>query len=141
MSPKQVMEGEIAAFNKLGFGPYKINDGWCEQWAENVFDQLQDTNNCVEIWATPFGFADTNHIFLRINGKFHDAEMIDGCDDHMELPIFAKLLEKGCERQPVWRENHNGKIKPDSESKRDMTDEMVAKYNQENGIQQNQFDD
>lgn len=107
--------------------PYEINDGFCEDWAEQVFEILSKSENDVQIWATLFGFADTSHVFLRINDKFYDAECLDGCLDHMELPIFSKLI--GFKRQPVWLENinHNNDI---IENKRDTTPEMIKEYNE-----------
>jgi len=110
--------------------PYHINNGSCEEWANEVFDKLKDTDHQVEIWATPFGFADTTHVFLRIDGKFYDAECLSGVEDHMDLPLFKNLMPK---RQSVWLEDHNGR-KPIVENKRDMTDEAVAEYRKENGI-------
>jgi hypothetical protein len=108
--------------------PYHINDGRCEEWADEVFDKLKNSDHQVEIWATPFGFADTMHIFLRIDGKFYDVECLVGADDHMDLPIFKNLMPK---RQSVWLVDHNGK-KPILEDKRDMTDADVEEYHKEN---------
>ena len=110
--------------------PYDINDGLCEDWANQVFDRLKD-EVFVEIWETLFGFAATTHVFIRIDGKFRDAECLAGVEDHMDLPIFAKLLAE-CGRQPVWLIDHSGNGEV-TDNRRDVTSEMVRQYNEMNG--------
>ena len=100
---------------------YEINNGGCEEWADLVFERLEGKKCRVEVWATPYCFASTNHSFVRINGKFYDAECLDGVDDHNDLPIFRKLIRKGEGRQPVWCENANHDA---TESVRDVDDEL-----------------
>jgi hypothetical protein len=107
---------------------YGINNGGCEDWAQRVMSRLWKSKYRVEIWATPFAFAETNHVFLRINGSFYDAECVNGRDDHMDLPIFSRLLKDGYGRQPVWLEHYNSAAKVPVENRRDMPDEMVEDY-------------
>jgi len=111
---------------------YNINNGGCAEWANKVFDMLKDTHHLVEIWATLHDFADTYHVFLRIDGKFYDAECLNGCEDHMELPIFAKGFKKLNRRQPVWLEDINQCLDK-IENRRDVTDEMIREYDEING--------
>lgn len=106
------------------FTAYDINDGGCEDWADAVMERLKDTAHDVQLWATLHGISDTSHVFLRIDGKFYDAECLDGCDDHMELPIFARIGK----RQPVWLEDHNGKFVEGGEHRRDLTEDQVKEY-------------
>jgi hypothetical protein len=113
--------------------PYDINNGGCEEWATDVMEVFEKSDVPVEIWATPFGFADTNHCFVRVHGKFYDSECPEGCDDHMDLPIFKNLAKAGCRRQPVWCEDKNrAASRYASESRRDMTDEMLIEYDRQN---------
>lgn len=79
--------------NDFGMPPYEINNGKCEEWAYSIMEKLPN----VEIWETLFDFADIQHIFIRINNKFYDAQCLYGVEDHMQLPIFKNLR-----RQPVW---------------------------------------
>lgn len=118
---KEVLQEVTASFD---LPPYEINCGDCGHWADEVMKRLP--NHQVEYWETPFGTADTEHAFLRIDGKFYDAEALEGVDDHMELPLFSKLLEK-FGRQPVWCIDHNGNDLF-AENKRDMTDQQVIEY-------------
>lgn len=127
---KTVMEilNEVnSKFERCG-STYEINNGWCEEWADSAFSKLQKTANAVEVWATPYFFADTTHSFLRINGKFIDAECLTGVDDHNELPIFKRLIEAGYQRQPVWCEDSNHKNK---ESTRDISPRLAKEIRSE----------
>jgi hypothetical protein len=103
-----------------GETPYSINNGLCVDWAEEVFSVAHDSDHEVELWETLFGFSDTTHAFLRVDGKFYDAEALDGVSDHMNLPIFS-----GLDRQPVWCIDSNHTV---DENKRDMSNEMVEEY-------------
>ena len=135
MTPNQAMRKVTKKFaDEEGISPYEINNGYCVEWAEEVLELLRNTHHKVELWETPFGYADTTHAFVRINGKFYDSECLEGVDDHMELPIFAKLHVAIKRRQAVWLLDHNKGQDFTGENKRDMTDEMVAEYNKENGI-------
>jgi len=71
--------------------PFEINNGCCEDWALEAQSALKVTEHKVAIWETVFGLADTIHVFLQIDGKFFDAECLDGVENYMQLPIFAKL--------------------------------------------------
>jgi hypothetical protein len=71
--------------------PYEINNGLCESWAIEVQEALKATNHKVGIWETVFPLADVPHVFLQIDGKFFDAECLDGVDSYMQLPIFRKV--------------------------------------------------
>lgn len=77
--------------NSFETTPYEINNGLCESWATDVQEGLKTTGHKVGIWETVFALADTNHVFLQIDGKFYDAECLDGVDSYMQLPIFSKL--------------------------------------------------
>jgi hypothetical protein len=135
MTPQQAITQVTKQYADDGVTPYYINDGCCQEWAEDVMALLEGAPNKVELWETPFGFADTTHSFLRIDGKFIDAECPQGAADHMELPIFAKLAALGRPRQPVWLvdyQNYPENTHP-TESRRDMTAEMVKEYDEMNG--------
>ena len=128
MTPTQIMQEVTARF--APDTPYDINnDGCCAEWANEVFSVLQDSEHAVEYWEMPFGVGDTEHTFLKINGKFYDAECPQGTTDAMQLPIFVKLGKP----QPVWRIDHNGKTHgPD---KYHLTKKQIQQYNKDNGIE------
>ena len=75
--------------------PYDINNGCCEEWAERVLEILDQEKSGIFSdfgrWDTVPGLADTNHVFIFVDGKFYDAECLEGVVDYMELPIFKKL--------------------------------------------------
>ncbi len=114
--------------------PYEINNGCCNEWAQEVLDLLAKAPVLVEMWEKPFGFADTTHCFLRINGKFYDAEDLEGTDDHMGLPIFAKLFKETKTRQPVWLIDHNGFADP-KQNVRDVSLELWKEIRKDNGTE------
>jgi hypothetical protein len=127
MNPAQAIQDVTARF--APDTPYEINNGCCAEWANEVFSALHDSEHAVEYWETPFGVGDTEHAFLKINGKFYDAECPQGTTDPMELPIFSKLPNP----QPVWRIDHNGKFNgPD---KYHLTTEQITQYNKDFGIE------
>src|SRR6185295_2111880 len=107
---------------------YEINNGSCEEWADEAFSRLEQLDIKVELWATPYFFADTTHSFIRVNGKFIDAECLEGVDDHNDLPIFRKLIALGKGRQPVWLENTNHDSK---ENIRDISLSLAKEIRQE----------
>lgn len=123
-----------AKYKKEGITPFKINDGYCDTWAQTIADEMVEIC-AVEIWETVFGYADTNHAFLRINGLFYDAECLDGVEDHMSLPIFKKLFKVTKKRQPVWLVDINRpEDRPFGENKRDLSKEDEMSYKKENGL-------
>ena len=85
---KTILQAVTDAFEET---PFEINNGCCEEWALEAQAALEVTEHKVGIWETVFGLADTNHVFLQIDGRFYDAECLDGVDNYMQLPIFAKL--------------------------------------------------
>lgn len=123
-----VMEEINQSFLQDGMTPCQINDGSCEDWADEVMGKAQN----VEIWETIFGYTDTTHVFIRSEGLFYDAECLTGVPDHMELPIFRRLADQGCNRQPAWCIDANCEVDP-GDNKRDTTPELIAEYNRDNG--------
>jgi len=85
---KEILQAVTDSFETT---PYEINNGLCESWAIDVQEALKTTGHRVGIWETVFALADTTHVFLQIDGKFYDAECLDGVDSYMQLPIFSKL--------------------------------------------------
>lgn len=130
MNPAEAMAQVTQSFAEEGITPYEVNNGNCDAWAEEVLGLLGETGHKVQIWATPMFYADTTHIFLRIDGKFYDAECSAGVDDHNELPIFAKLIADGLRRQPVWCEDANHELEG-QETFRDIDTGTAALIRQE----------
>ncbi len=81
--------------------PYEINNGGCEEWAELVLAELRHSTNMVGRWATDVDHASCSHIFIEIDGKFYDAECLDGVINYMQLPLFAR-----------WQQRHPGQVVP-----------------------------
>jgi hypothetical protein len=120
---RKALDEVTESFNLI---PYDINCGDCYEWAERVFEELKDTHQ-IEIWEVPYGMGDTCHAFLKINGKFYDAEALDGVDDYSNLPIFNKLPV-----QPVWVIDAN--FDDVIENRRcNITHVMLVEYDEQNG--------
>jgi len=126
-----ILEFVNEEFNVRGIDAWHINNGYCSEWADKVFSQLLHTEHTVECWETIFGFSNTSHCFVRINGMFYDAECLNGVGDHMELPIFAKLSKLTKEREPVWLIDYSSNGFWDVD-KFDVTTEIIDQYNAEN---------
>ena len=77
-----------AVTQDMGLTPAQINNGNCDAWADKVQDRL--VGKCrVDIYEVEFC-----HVFVKICGLYYDAESMDGVDDYMNLPIFAKLKKR-----------------------------------------------
>jgi hypothetical protein len=66
-----------------------------------VLEALQDSSHEAGCWATDCDHACCGHVFIEIDGRFHDAECLEGVDDYMQLPLFAR-----------WQRQHSGKVEP-----------------------------
>lgn len=106
MNIQNVLESVTNSFEET---PFEINNGACEDWTNLAMERLgypvyggspsiAVASGEIKIarWDTLFE-ADAIHVFLQIDGKFYDAECLDGVADYMDLPIFKKLKR----RQPI----------------------------------------
>jgi hypothetical protein len=59
---------------------WDINNGWCRQWARRVKFLIPEA----------LIFGDQEHWFVEVEGRFYDAECLDGVDDPLDLPFFAE---------------------------------------------------
>jgi hypothetical protein len=71
--------------------PEEINDGYCSFFSYAIVDayggEIRDNYD--------YGIEDTNdHSFVELNGKFYDAEALEGVDTPMELPFFKRALNE-----------------------------------------------
>jgi hypothetical protein len=85
---------EIIAFyiSEYGIDPYEINNGSCEEFADDVIDALEsDGITGAEMSGTPT-FELPGHYWVDYNGKSYDAECPDGVDNWRKLPIFQKFF-------------------------------------------------
>ncbi len=98
---KQVLESITRHFLRTYDTPYDINNGGCEDWANEVLDAMRTSSHMVGLWATDWDHADSSHIFIEIDQRFYDAERLEGADDYMQLPLFAK-----------WQAEHPGQVEP-----------------------------
>jgi hypothetical protein len=73
---------------------WDINNGRCEEWASLAADRIPDS---FPVWM------DEQHCVLAYNGRFYDADCIDGEDDYQDLPMFARWYED--RPQPLGEEN------------------------------------
>jgi hypothetical protein len=93
--------------------PYAINCGGCEEWGEAVLEALMESPCQVGYWATDCDHAFCSHVFIEIDGRFHDAECLEGVDDYRQLPLFATWQRKHPGKaEPVQLENYNDAYRP-----------------------------
>jgi len=75
--------------------PCEINKGLCDDWANEVFEELLKMDIDVEIWSTADwgqGYAHKDdHVFLKIDNKFYDAEESNGVAKAEQLPFYQRL--------------------------------------------------
>ena len=63
-----------------------INNGYCREFAYRALGVFGHNSVYHEI-----EFKGIPHAFVEFNGKYYDAECIDGADYYLELPIFKTL--------------------------------------------------
>ncbi|MCK4665996.1 hypothetical protein KAU33_04560 [Candidatus Dependentiae bacterium] len=121
MRTERIIRRKIKLFMKYANvkSPYEINDGYCEEFAMDVIDDLggysKDTFELVseefgDEWATvqpgfksEFGnlplevrkeFDLPGHVWIFHKGKHYDAEAPDGVKNFFNLPIFKRAVER-----------------------------------------------
>ena len=66
---------------------YDVNNGYCFEFAEELCSNFEK----VRQFETPFDQDFPLHSFVKINGKYYDAECLEGVDDPINLPIYRKF--------------------------------------------------
>lgn len=61
--------------------PEVINCGWCYNWAYAAYSLYGGT-----LCST------TQHAFVKLNGRYYDAEALEGVEDWRCLPIFKFIV-------------------------------------------------
>lgn len=83
---------------------WDINNGWCEEWAEaakrRVGGEVVDLAALrTEVFGLPEGiFEDVAHVVLLLDGRFYDAQDLEGVDDPRQLQLV-----RGVSRQAFVR--------------------------------------
>jgi len=85
---------------------WDINDGWCEEWAEAAVRRIGGDAEAADLaslryekFGLPEGiFEDVAHIVLLLDGRFYDAQDIEGVDDPRQLQLV-----RGVSRQQFVR--------------------------------------
>ena len=70
---------------------HDINKGWCGTWAEKV--RAKDPS--AEIWAS------SDHMFIKKNGKYYDAETPSGVSDWRKLGMWQHGRGKPSTRDTI----------------------------------------
>ena len=70
--------------------PFDINNGYCQEWAEYVREELERAGEDVEVEETPVDYDASGHFWLKIDNRYYDAECLDGVTDWKLLPIFMR---------------------------------------------------
>ncbi len=133
---RKIIETVNLDFENRGVTPYQINNGYCNEWADTVFEEMAKTDSIVEEWETIWGFSECSHSFIRVDGRFYDAECTMGVNNYMELPIFSKVFGITMEKVPVWLVDYSSNGYWDF-NKFNTTPSMIEKYNAENGTNHN----
>lgn len=76
---------------------WDINNGECEDWANRVALRVKATE---VVWLDEFD-EEVSHCAALIDGRWYDAECLDGVDDWQDLPL---VRNKGRTREEVLAE-------------------------------------
>lgn len=71
-----------------GMRPYDLNNGRCEDVAEEVNGAVPDAE---ALYTEDFFGEDTDlpgHVWIQYKGRHYDVEAPDGVEDPRDLPIF-----------------------------------------------------
>lgn len=87
-------------------GPYNINNGYCEEWANEVIKRIPEAEDVgtpekewdEENWAT-------GHVWIVINGINYDAETMEGVKDWKNLTPFKNNRLSRAERKHLYHLN------------------------------------
>ena len=60
---------------------WHINNGWCAQWARRVRRLIPRAQV----------IHDEEHSFVELDGRYYDAEELDGVDDPQDLPFYRDV--------------------------------------------------
>jgi len=86
---KEATRHIVSEFERLRT-PYDINNGYCQEWAEYVQAKLEEQGIDVEVEETPEDYEASGHFWLKVDGRYYDAECLEGVDDWEKLPIFVR---------------------------------------------------
>lgn len=69
--------------------PWDINNGWCEEFAVRAAQKIggDDYETTYELWIDDLEDDAPAHCVLVHNGRYYDAECLDGVNDWHDLPI------------------------------------------------------
>jgi len=99
MTHKQITQAikALLCSDWSGITPYEINNGYCEDFALDVIDFLENQfghDKGLGDNATPIDDEDKlgfpGHYWIEYNGMCYDAECPNGVEDWRDLPIFVK---------------------------------------------------
>lgn len=73
----------------------EINNGNCADWATVVWERLRDIGVFAAIEDDEsLAGHDYSHTFIYYDGRYYDAECIEGVVDWIQLPTFLRELVK-----------------------------------------------
>lgn len=81
--------------SRYSIKPRLINQGRCEQFAEDVLEYLFKKGNSGNIEMEDNAYDDYNHCWLEYEGRYYDAETPTGVDYLDNLPIFVRAFKQG----------------------------------------------
>lgn len=70
---------------------WDINNGWCDKWAAGAVALLR-AGTVVWLddgggWVVPETDETFDHAVLHLDGKYYDAQCLEGVADYMDLPL------------------------------------------------------
>jgi hypothetical protein len=93
---------------------WDINDGFCEEWAEAAVRRIGGDAEVVDLASLryeKFGlpddiFEDVAHVVLLLDGRFYDAQDIEGVDDPRQLQLVRGVSRQQFVRGSAARDPH-----------------------------------
>ena len=91
VSSSMALQDLIRAY---GDNSHDINNGLCDYFASDLILSLTIIDKAAECLATPDETDLPGHYWVKVDGRYYDAETLFGVPDWRELPIFQKVSER-----------------------------------------------
>ena len=90
-----------------GIHPEQINAGFCADFATVLWESFREVKILGDDDLDPT--REYTHTVMLFEGRYYDAERVDGVDDWRDLPIFARQL---IELAELRKGNHANDANP-----------------------------
>lgn len=83
---------------------WDINNGWCDKWAHGARELVRDGQ---VVWLDDLDPKNQyNHAVLLLDGRYYDAQCLEGVENHEDLPLCREVTRTQWMRQRAKERKH-----------------------------------